>query len=267
VEFFNGREHAGILDQRISDYIYKNPVTKSLAIIMVGNDATSEKYVGIKEKLCKRLNIPIEIFKISGDFSDEAIFIQIENIFRNNEVGGGIIQLPLPRKSLNKALELIPLEKDVDLISPNAQEKYYSGNFSKLSPVVRALKYFLTENKISTNNLNSCVIGDGYLVGKPITQYLNQKGAKNTLVLDYKRNCKLDCQLLILSAGISGLVKGENIKSNCHILDYGSSVVDGKVKGDLDLESEIAHLGVISPSPGGVGPLVTRFLTMNFLGI
>ncbi|MFH1648280.1 MAG: tetrahydrofolate dehydrogenase/cyclohydrolase catalytic domain-containing protein [Patescibacteria group bacterium] len=265
MKLFDGKKHAELLDKKIGEYIFNNPVTKSLAIILIGSDLASEKYVGIKEKLCNRLGISIEVHRISEDLADKDIFTQVENIFSNDNVSGGIIQLPLPRKTLNKVLELIPLDKDVDLISPKAQEIYYSDNLTRLSPIVRALEYFLEVNKIDVKGLDTCVIGDGYLVGKPVAHYLKQKNANIDLLSNYSTGCKLNYQLLVLSAGISTLVKGQNVVKGCHILDYGSSVVDGKVKGDLDLDSELDHLGVISPSPGGLGPLVTRFLLFNFL--
>ncbi|MBU1132724.1 hypothetical protein KKG08_00430 [Patescibacteria group bacterium] len=265
MEFFNGKKYAELLDEKIRKHLASNPINKSLAIILIGSDPASEKYVGIKERLCNRLGIPIEVHRISEDIADKDIFTQVENIFINDNVSGGIIQLPLPRETLNKVLELIPLDKDVDLISPKAQEIYYSGNFARLSPVVRALEYFLDVNKIDTDGLDTCVIGDGYLVGKPVVHYLKQKNTNVNLLSDYRIGCELNYQLLVLSAGNPSLVKGQNVVKGCHILDYGSSVVSGKVKGDLDLDSELDHLGIISPSPGGLGPLVTRFLLFNFL--
>ncbi|MFC1700280.1 tetrahydrofolate dehydrogenase/cyclohydrolase catalytic domain-containing protein [Patescibacteria group bacterium] len=265
MKLFDGKKHAQILDEEIRKHISNNPVSKSLAIILVGNDPASEKYVSIKEKLCKRLGISIQVHKIDEDLSDEDIFNKVRDVLNSNDVGGGIIQLPLPRKSLNKALELIPLDKDVDLISPKAQEMYYSGDLARLSPVVRALEYFLKKNKIDLERLSTCVIGDGYLVGRPVAHYLKQKNSKVRVLSDYETGRKLDYQLLVLSAGIRDLVKGQNVVKDCHILDYGSNVVNRKVRGDLDLNSELDHLGVISPSPGGLGPLVTRFLFLNFL--
>ena len=265
MQLFDGKKHAELLDEKIRKHLSSNPMDKSLAIILIGSDLASEKYVGIKEKLCNLLGIPIEVHRISEDLADKDIFTQVENILTNDNVSGGIIQLPLPRETLNKALELIPLDKDVDLISPKAQEIYYSGDFTRLSPVVRALEYFLEVSKIDIEGLETCVIGDGYLVGKPIVHYLNPKNINVSLLSDYRIGCELNYQLLVLSAGIPSLVKGQNVVKDCHILDYGSSVLDGKVKGDLDLDSELSHLGIISPSPGGVGPLVTRFLLFNFL--
>lgn len=146
-------------------------------------------------------------------------------------------------------------------------KRFYKGDFTRFSPIVRAFQYFINENKIGLNGLSATVIGDGDLVGKPIAYFLARNRAKVTVLSNYDWECKIFCQLLVLSTGVSNLVKGENIEVRCSVVDFGSSVVDSKCVGDLDMNSKLDHLSVVSPSPGGMGPLVVRFLLMNFLGI
>lgn len=267
MQFFDGNKHAKILDQKIQKYISSSSVDKSLAIVLIGDDPASEKYVGIKRKLCNVFGINIDVHIISESLSDETIFQKVRIIFDDERVGGGIIQLPLPRKSLNEALSLIPVEKDIDLISPESQRIFYSGDFSRLSPVVRALEYFVSESNINLRKIKAGVIGDGYLVGRPISHYFLNRCASVDLIGGYNGKNTLNYQLLVLSAGVPLLVKGQNVSNGCHVIDYGSTVIDNRVVGDLDLNTNLDHLGLISPSPGGVGPLVTRFLLMNFLGM
>jgi len=245
-----------------SDVINK----KKLAIIQVGDDTASSKFIDIKIKLGKSLGILCEVYKINEkNCSDDEIFLEIINIFKNEDIAGGIVQLPLPRESLYKILDIIPLEKDIDLISTKAKERFYSDDFSKLSPVIQALKNFSLNCDIDYKGLQAVVIGDGELVGKPISFYLSKKGADVKMVLNYKSGEKIDCDLLVLAAGIPNLVKGENISEGCDVVDFGSSVVDGKCVGDLDMTSSLEHLGCVSKSPGGMGPLVVRYLLLNFL--
>jgi methylenetetrahydrofolate dehydrogenase (NADP+)/methenyltetrahydrofolate cyclohydrolase len=84
---------------------------------------------------------------------------------------------------------------------------------------------------------------------------------------DYSTGNKLDCDLLIVGVGAPNLVNGQDIKEGCSVVDFGSTIVDRKTLGSLNYDSELGHLGLISPSPGGMGPLVIRFLIMNFLRI
>jgi methylenetetrahydrofolate dehydrogenase (NADP+)/methenyltetrahydrofolate cyclohydrolase len=273
VILFNGREEALKLEEKIKEKLAQNPVLKGsgncLCIIMIGGNPSSKKYVDLKKRLCSRLGISVLVEVINESLSDKEIASKVQSLC--NE--GVIIQLPLPRPSLNFILGLIPEEKDVDQISPKSVKRFYTNCFSEINktsnipPVIRAFKYFLDYARINTRNVETTIIGKGFLVGEPLGHFLLQQGAKVQFILDYKANQPLNCQLLVLSAGSPELVKGEYISKNCNVVDFSSSVVDNKTIGDLDLKSAIGHLGVVSPSPGGMGPLVTRFLVMNFLGI
>lgn len=267
VNIFDGRAEAHKLDEKIRLEIAKKAPQKRLCIIMVGEDEPSLKYVSMKRKLCEGFDIPVEVSFIDEKLSDEEITHKVKSLCNDSGVGGVIIQLPLPRPSLDSLLSLIPVEKDVDLISPASSKKFYSNDFSKLSPVVRAFKLYMDHFQINPKNLVVTIIGKGVLVGEPLGHYLLQQGAKVQYALDYKTGQALNCQLLVSSAGSPCLVRGESLPKDCNVVDFGSAVLNSITIGDFDLKTTISHLGNISPSPGGMGPLVTRFLVMNFLGI
>ena len=234
---------------------------------MVGNNESSKKYVNIKKGLCEGFSIPVEVVELDESLSDSEIQAKISSVCADIGVGGVIIQLPLPRRSLDSLVDLIPTKKDVDCLSKESSKKFYSNDFSKLSPVVRAFKNYLEFSEINPKNIDTVIIGKGSLVGEPLGHFLLQQGAKVQFALDYKTNFPINCHLLITSAGSPALVKGESLPEGCNVVDFGSSVLDNKTIGDFDLKSTIGHLGFVSPSPGGMGPLVTRYLLMNFLGI
>lgn len=267
MQIFNGKEHAQILENKIVEHLKSNPAKGILAIIQIGNNPSSSKYVQIKKAFCQKVGVPVGTYRIDEDLDDESIFSEVIKIFKARNLSGGIVQIPLPRKSLSKVLKFVPANKDVDLISEEGTNKFYNGDFSKVSPVIRAVKYFLEVNKISLRGLRVTVIGEGELVGRPVSFFLSRNGAKVDVLANYNRECKINCQLLVLSAGLPNLVKGENIQEKTNVIDFGSSVVEGKYIGDLDLHSDIHQLGILSPSPGGIGPLVVRFLVMNHLGL
>jgi methylenetetrahydrofolate dehydrogenase (NADP+)/methenyltetrahydrofolate cyclohydrolase len=267
MQLFNGKKEAELLDKKIEEYISNHSVAKKLAIIQVGDNLSSDKFIEIKKKLCDRFGIPVSISYIKDSLSGEIIIKLVKKILDDDKVSGGIIQLPLPRKSLNNLLDLIPLDKDVDVISTEGKRRFYEGDFSTFPPVVRSLKHFMDLNNINLNNLNVTIIGDGELVGRPIAYFLSKQKANVSVLSNYDGKCKIDSNLLILSAGIPNLVKGENIEEGCSVVDFGSSVIDNKCIGDLDMNSELDHLSIISKSPGGMGPLVVRYLILNLLGI
>ena len=272
MQLFNGKEYARKLDVKITEFLKHNNLTKKLLIIQIGDNAESQKYINLKKKVCERLGVLIQVEYFSSGLSDELIHQNINDLVNNDIVGGVIIQLPLPRQSLQKVLDLIPHNKDVDLLSSINLAQFYGGNFQKLPPVVRAIKYFMEVNEIDTQNMTAVVIGAGELVGRPLSFFLAQQGLK-VEVLDKKINydkvyapgINIKGDVLISAAGVPNLVKGEDISAGCHVIDFGSSVLNGKTVGDIDIGSKLDHLGIFSPSPGGMGPLVVRFLIINFL--
>ena len=180
---------------------------------------------------------------------------------------GIIVQLPLPRPSLEVLLDLIPENKDIDVISKKGTDRYYAGDMSKLSPVIRTLALFTKEIEKATSNKSALVIGDGSLVGRPAFKYLDHKKFNVTVNNQYVTGQKITQDLVVLAAGVPNLVNGEDLAERCNVIDFGSTVADGKIVGDLNRKSKIDHLGLVSLTPGGVGPLVVRYLLMNFLGL
>ncbi len=274
---FDGKLHAQKLEQDIQTYLATRGgafgAKPKLAIIQIGKNDSSEKYINLKTALCQRLGLEVVYTPIEEHLSYDETAQIVQRVFSDTNVGGGIIQLPLPRPEFNSLLSLIPADKDVDFLSPASQVAFYENTFldtpslAKLPPVVRAFKYFLETNDINLNNMDVAVIGQGFLVGKPIAHYAKILGAGMTIIDNYKPNVPLNYQLLVLSAGSPNLVKCRDVKPGCHVVDFGSSVVEGKTVGDLQLEAGCDHLGFVSPSPGGMGPLVVRFLVKNLLGI
>ncbi len=273
MQFFDGNLHAKKLEEKIKAELSKrskvnDKVEGELAIILIGDNPSSEKYVSLKQKVAKRLGIKAHVYRLdSSKMQNLEILVKGSDITYSPSVTGVIVQLPLPSPRLYSLLTKIPYEKDVDMLSEGFKKKFYSGDSSRYSPVVRAVEYFLDSNKLKIEDKDVLVVGAGELVGKPVAFYLEKRGAKVQITENYKAGEEIKASLIVLSTGIPNLVRGENISDGCHVIDFGSSVTNGKVMGDLDLNSNLDHLGVISASPGGMGPLVVRYLFMNFLGI
>lgn len=262
---FDGKKESIILEQKLVKALPVSGELPMLAIIQIGNNSSSEKYIQLKVKLCDKLGIPSTVYHLSESISNSEIHKLVKDVYNDQKVGGGIIQLPLPRKSLQTVLALIPEKKDIDLLSPASQKEYYTGDFSRLPPVVKAVEHFIKVNEIDIKNMKVYVLGYGFLVGKPVAWYLQNKEANVSVIEDYQKGKTLGCQLAVLSAGVPNLVDGADLPEGCHVLDFGSSVVNGKIVGDLDMKSKVDHLGVVSASPGGMGPLVVRYLIENFI--
>lgn len=267
MEQFDGRKEAKFLEKKIGERVKNTGKIKQLLIVLVGNDEVSKKYIALKTSLCNKFGIPRRVEHLSTELPDDKIELKCSELFHSNEFGSVIVQLPLPRESLDVLLDEIPVEKDIDLLSTKKRSKYFENEISFKPPVVRACEYFIDSIRIDMDGKKSTVVGGGYLVGKPMSVYLENLGSAVEVIETYKRGKQIEGDLVILSAGIPNLVDGGDISQGAHVVDFGSSFIRGEVKGDLDMSTTLDHLGVISPSPGGMGPLVVRFLIMNHLGI
>lgn len=266
---FDGKLHA----EKLEDQILNAPKTfkeKELAIIQIGDNESSEKYVSLKLKVCKRLGIPVGLYRLDYKSQPDAEITKqlLLKLSEDASVGSIIVQLPLPEASLYPLLDLLPQAKDIDILGKESKNLFYTGVSEFESPVVRGVRYFLgTMLPPKAEPLRACIIGYGELVGKPASYFLKSQGYSVEININYNAGDRLDYDLIILSAGIPNLVNPQDIKSGCNVIDFGSSVLNGKTTGDLNLNHSLDHLGVVSPSPGGMGPLVVRFLLMNHLHI
>jgi methylenetetrahydrofolate dehydrogenase (NADP+)/methenyltetrahydrofolate cyclohydrolase len=214
------------------------------------------------------LGIEVAVYKFSTkELKSLEILVKGSDIIYSPSVKSVVVQLPLPLQRLYSLLTKIPYEKDADVLSEGTKRKFYSGDFSRVPPVVRSCEYFLDSNDIEIDGKNVFLIGFGELLGKPLGFYLENRGANITWTENYRTGDKIATDLIVCSTGRPNLVNGQDISAGCHVIDFGSSIVDGKTVGDLSLESELKHLGIVSPSPGGMGPLVVRFLLMNHVGM
>ncbi len=283
---FNGKEHAQKIDTLLRSRLTGSTIKGEFLIVLIGDNPISQKYIKIKTKLFENFRIVVKFVQIDSTLSDSQIVAQVEKEFNSSEVSGGLVQIPLPRESLKQVLKVIPSEKDVDLISSTSIEQMGLGDFSRLTPVVRAFNYFALTSllgvSISVENYldvaqstlllkqyildkEVTIIGDGPLVGIPIYNFLTHIGAHPILNKNYTSGDKIYSDFLILGAGVANLVSGEDISDGCTVLDFGISVINDKVVGDLNSNSKLDYLGLVALSPGGIGSVVVRFLLLNFL--
>lgn len=262
---FDGKKEAENLDVLISNAAITSQ-SKTLCIIQIGDNAASEKYIEIKQNLCNKMGIPCVVRKFEPENND-LLTDEVSKIAQDPNISSIIIQLPLPSNNYYSLLDLIPLEKDIDVLSNAAKETFNRGKSTFNSPVIRAVEHFIYSDLVNYDTLkNVGIIGYGDLVGKPLYVHLSRKFENVQVIQNYNQGDFLDYDFIILSTDVPNLVKGQDIKNKSNVIDFGSSVVNGKTVGNLDLSSNLDHLGVVSKSPGGMGPLVVRYLLLNHLG-
>jgi len=239
-----------------------------LAVIQVGENAVTEKFLAQKEKFAKGIGVDVRIYKLPENISTNQLRKKLAEIVHIKENAGVIIQLPLPQQiNTQYILDGIIPGKDPDMLSSKSWGFFSTGRSKILPPVVGAIKCILEEANFEIKGKNAVVVGAGRLVGKPVATWLINQAATVSVVdentLDLKRYT-LSADVIISGVGKPGLITSEMVKEGVVVIDAGTSESDGQVVGDVD-PSVAKKASIFTPVPGGVGPLTVAILFSNLV--
>jgi methylenetetrahydrofolate dehydrogenase (NADP+) / methenyltetrahydrofolate cyclohydrolase len=263
----SGKELAAAIKSDISLRIKENKLRLTLAVILIGHDAASEKYVSIKKQACEKVGIGFQLWRFTEENSQKDVLKLIQKLNRDKKVTGIIVQLPLPSDFIpNDLLEAIDPKKDVDgLNSVNLGRlvKGLSGLFPATPEgVINLLKYY----QVPIVGKKVAVIGQSNLVGRPLAQMLLNDEATVLSANKFTENLReitLEADIVISAVGKHGLVKADMVKDGVIVIDIGTSMYRGKIAGDVDFRNVSKKASYITPSPGGVGPMTVAMLLSN----
>jgi 5,10-methylene-tetrahydrofolate dehydrogenase/methenyl tetrahydrofolate cyclohydrolase len=279
----DGREIADKIIQRLKS----QPTPKKiLAAVLVDENPASISFLKQKEKIAKELGVDFRIYRFpsppAGGFRNDNLRKEAGKIALLKRVDGVTIQLPLP-VHLNRhyILNIIPREKDIDVLGERALAAFYTGQNPIFPPAVGVVKEILRTYNLQPTTLKTAVVGLGFLVGKPIATWLMGK-CPEIYLLDQGSDFSIlkNMDLVITGVGKPGLIKPEMLKENAIVIDFGCSVdKDEKISGDFDASSiencklsagggsafggKIENLWY-TPTPGGTGPILVTKLFENF---
>lgn len=240
-----------------------------LAVIQVGVHPASEKYINEKRKAAEEAGIDFILFQYREDTAEQFLKDEVQKIAQDPAIQGMIIQLPLPRHlNREKLLNLIPLEKDIDVLSSGSFKRFEMGKSRILPPTVYAISLLLKHLDMNLQGIHAAVLGAGRLVGLPVSLWLSQQGAKVDVILEAtegKEQILKDADLVVSGVGKKDLLKGSMIKKGSVVIDAGTSVETGKTSGDVEFESVSRVAKAVSPVPGGVGPLTVACVLDNLI--
>lgn len=240
-----------------------------LAVVLVGRNPVSQIFVNQKRKACQRVGIDFQLFKFSSKINNLKLKEKVIKIAKKPDVSGLIIQLPLPRNiKTQEILNLVPEEKDIDVLSEENLGKFYQSSLLILPPTIAAIRHILKNYRIRIKGKNIVLVGGGRLVGKPLTIWLLREKATFSVVNKFTKDISLftkKADILISGAGKPNLIKGKMVKENVVVIDCGTSKVKGKIKGDVDFNSVSKKASYITPVPGGVGPVTVAMLLSNLV--
>lgn len=248
------------------------PFIPVFADLVVGEDPVSMQYVGVKQKVAQRIGVEFIVSKLPADSDVNKIINELETLSHLAKVSGIIVQLPLPQGiDTSLVLSALPIGLDVDVVSSQGSELFYSNNnFILTPPTAAAVMEILNSTGVALENKNILVIGKGQLVGRPVARLLELRGLPYT-VLDTSSenpNEKIkEADVIISGTGKPKFITGEMVKQGAIVIDAGTAESAGQIVGDIDTDSVSKVASFVSPVPGGVGPVTVAMLYKNVLRV
>ncbi len=240
-----------------------------LAIVMVGNDPVTLKFIERKKKMAAEIGVDVRIYPFDDTITTNELRKRIAKIVHEEKNTAVIIQLPLP-KHINEqyVLNAVTPEKDVDVLSAHAVGNFAVGKLLVLPPVVGAIKIFFEEYGIEYQSKYIVVVGAGRLVGRPISMWLLNAGATFSVVRSSTPDISVftkQADIIISGVGKPDLITGGMVKDGVIVIDVGLSEIGGRLVGDCNFDSVLKKASYITPVPGGVGPLAVATIFKNLL--
>lgn len=242
----------------------------ALGTILVGSDPASQTYVGYKHKLAARAGVLTKDTKLSDDATRKDVENAIIAFNEDVDVSGILLQLPLPeltRPDEYDILNLIEPWKDVDGLTCGNVAALEAGRPGLRPCTPSGIMRMLDEHNVEISGKRAVVMGRSRLVGRPIFHMLMNRNATPTIIHSRTKdpgNITREADILIAAIGRAKLVTGEMVKEGAVVIDVGiNRVEDGSLAGDVDFDAVYPIAGLITPVPGGVGPMTVACLIGN----
>lgn len=273
-ELINGKIVATKLRNEIAEEIkqFKIETGKEigLAVVVVGNDPASAVYVRNKHKACLEVGVTSYQIELPEETREEDLLEKIRLLNEDHKVNGILVQLPLPGHiNEERVINAISVKKDVDAFHPANVGKIMIGNYLFLpctpAGVMALLKYY----NVEIEGKNCVVIGRSNIVGKPMAMLLMEKNG--TVTICHSRTRKLEqitrsADIIVVAIGRAEFLKADMVKPGAVVIDVGiNRTSDGKLVGDVAFDEVSAVASMITPVPGGVGPMTITMLLRNTL--
>ncbi len=250
------------------DAMRANGITPGLAVIIVGEDPASKVYVGNKVKACAEIGLHSRHVALPANTSEVTLLEKIAELNADPAIHGLLVQLPLPPHiDSHKVLEAISPSKDVDGFHPMNVGALVTGAtlFPPCTP--SGTMKLLEKMGVEIDGRHAVVVGRSNIVGKPMALMLLHKSATVTICTSRTKDLgkhTRDADILVVATGKAQMVTGDMIKPGAVVIDIGiNRLPDGRLVGDVDFESAKEVAGLITPVPGGVGPMTIAMLMAN----
>jgi len=269
-EVIDGKEIARSYRMKLKEQaerLKEQGILPKLTVILVGEDPASQSYVRGKEKAAKEIGIESELILMPNETSEEELLRTINRLNVDASVHGILVQLPLPSQiDEKKVIFAISPAKDVDGFHPESIGKMMIGEKTFLPCTPNGIMHLVKAMGVTISGRHVVIVGRSQIVGKPVgMMFLNESA---TVTYCHSKTSDLgfftrQADILVVAVGVPNLITADMVKEGAVVIDVGVNRVDGKLIGDVEFEGVKDVASMITPVPGGVGPMTITMLLHN----
>lgn len=241
----------------------------TLCVIQVGDDEASNVYINQKRKMCNDIGYNFIHEKYDDSITEDELLKNIERFNSNDNIDAILVQMPLPSGINEKNIQnTVNKYKDVDGLNDSNIVDLISGKSSLYPCTACGVISLLDKYGVTLEGSNVVIVGRSSLVGMPLFHMLENRNATVTLCHSKTRNLQSitkNADIIISATGVKGLIKEDMVNNNAVVVDVGITRENGKLYGDVDFDSVSKKASLITPVPGGVGPMTIASLAQNIL--
>ena len=247
--------------------IYK--IQPNIVTVKIGNDPSSDLYLKLRDKACKEVGILSNHTEFKEDVSEKEVLNSIYKLNQNKIVHGILIQLPVPKHIfLDNLINALEPKKDVEGLNPYNIGRTLNGDELIVPITPLSVLTILEYEKTKLEGKNIVIINHSKHVGKPLAALFLNRNATVSVCHVFTRNLKsftTNADILVSATGVPKLIKNEHIKENAFVIDVGIIKTKDGICGDVDFEEVKEKAGLITPVPGGVGPVTVACSLKNMI--
>lgn len=241
----------------------------TLCVIQVGDDEASNVYINQKRKMCNEIGYNFIHEKYDDSITEEELLKNIDRFNSNDNIDAILVQMPLPSRINKKNIQnAVSKYKDVDGLNDNNIIDLINGRDALYPCTACGIVSLLDKYEVTLEGSNVVIVGRSSLVGMPLFHMLENRNATVTLCHSKTRNLvdiTKNADIIISATGVKNLIKEDMVGDNTVIVDVGITRENGKLYGDVDFDSVSKKASLITPVPGGVGPMTIASLAQNVL--
>jgi methylenetetrahydrofolate dehydrogenase (NADP+)/methenyltetrahydrofolate cyclohydrolase len=269
----NGKEMAKEIRRKISADVQrlkkKYQIEPNITTILIGKNPSSELYLKLRTTACNEVGITSKLLYFDADVSEKTILQTIQNLNNDPTVHGIFIQYPVPpHLSPHTLMRTVAAKKDVEGFNPENLGRTLIGDETLIPCTPLSVLTILEHEQIALKGKDVVIVNHSNIVGKPLAVLFLNRNATVAICHVYTQNLKdytSKADILITGAGVQNLITKAHIKNKAIVIDVGIIETKDGVRGDVDFESVQEKAALLTPVPGGVGPVTIACALSNMI--